>query len=141
MDAPATQTRKRDCLNQIGEPRPENLFFVAMDFTSEGLAEVLRNAGFDQRQPSLFLLEGVSMYLEAEAVDRLLAALRAIGADGSLLAFDYAYRSAIDGRRDRYGAAETRARTIDHGEPFQFGIPDNTSASYLAERGFELVPP
>jgi hypothetical protein len=68
VDHPQTFATKREQLAQFIEREPANLTFVQIDFNRQSLEEDLRQAGFDLSQPSIFLWEGVTNYLTAEAV-------------------------------------------------------------------------
>src|SRR5262252_5967033 len=54
--------------------------------TVDPVAGLLASAGLDPGRPSLFLLEGVAVYLEEAVLRSLLTQLRRIAADGSRLA-------------------------------------------------------
>ena len=88
VDHPATQTWKRSCLKESGIPLPTNLTFVPVDFTTQTLAEELRNAGFDPGKCTFFSWLGVTEYLTTEAV---MATLRFVASaqKGSGIVFNY----------------------------------------------------
>jgi O-methyltransferase involved in polyketide biosynthesis len=82
-------------------------------------------AGFDPGKPALFLLEGVIVYLDREAVESTLRKI-ASTAKGSVVAFDYFTTESLESRALywRYGRAATKAA----GEPLKFGV-DSTPPS------------
>ncbi|VBB09011.1 methyltransferase ppm1/ppm2/tcmp [Lucifera butyrica] len=95
LDAPVTQQAK---IRRFTEKRidfPENLTFISLDFTKESLAEKLDEAGFQKNRQCLFLLEGLTFYLNEEAINSTLNLLNEYSAEGSLLVFDYAFVSAV----------------------------------------------
>jgi O-methyltransferase involved in polyketide biosynthesis len=82
-------------------------------------------SGFDPGKPSLFLWEGVIMYLDREAVEDTLRKI-ASTAKGSVVAFDYFTTEPLESKALywRYGRAMTKVA----GDPIKFGI-DSTPPS------------
>ena len=85
VDHPATQQDKLARLRRLGLAAGD-VRFVAADFTRDPVADLLRAAGLDLRVPSLFLLEGVAVYLEPAVLERLLGEFRDVAAHRSTLA-------------------------------------------------------
>lgn len=67
---------------------------VAADLT-EPFHAVLEAAGFDRREPSAWLIEGLLMYLPGEATDQLIAELTGISATPSELLLEHAAVSVL----------------------------------------------
>ena len=139
LDIAPTQRRKRNCLQQAGIPVPEQMTFVPIDFTRDRFEDVLTAAGFDPGLRTLFVWEGVTYYLPAEAVDRTLDFVRTNSPAGSLLCFDY-LADAPD-MMDRYGvkAAMTAMQTAYLAEPVKFRIPEGTIEAFLSARGYAVI--
>jgi methyltransferase (TIGR00027 family) len=137
VDLPATSARERRLMPAAVGSAPDNLTFVPIDFNREALVDRLPAAGYDARRRTLFLWEGVSFYVTAQAVDAVLA-LVAGATPGSAVVFDYLHRGALEGARDFYGA-----RSIPYfaarGEPFIFGLDAARLAEFVAARGLELI--
>lgn len=89
VDHPLTQADKRERIARAGWNVPDNLAFVPVDFTKDSLTERLTAAGFDPSVKSFFSWLGVTYYLPAEAIDKTLAELSSLCAEGSTLVFDY----------------------------------------------------
>jgi methyltransferase (TIGR00027 family) len=140
IDTAKTQAVKRESLEKAGI-NVTGVTFVAADFEKEDWLAKLVDAGFDPQQPTLFLWEGVMMYLHKEAVE---ATLRKIArtASGTIVAFDYVTTEPLESQALfwRYARAGTRAA----GEPFKFGV-DSTPpsrerlAALLQSCGLSLV--
>jgi len=137
VDHPQTFATKRAHLAQFIEREPPNLTFVQIDFNRQSLEEVLRQAGFAPSQRSIFLWEGVTNYLTAEAVTSVLHFVASCAA-GTELIFTYVHRSALD-HPSTFPDAEKLLRSLEKiGEPWTFGLlPDEVSA-FLQETGLRL---
>ena len=64
LDVPLTQQAKIGQYEKRHLAIPENLTFIAIDFNKESLSTKLNEAGFSKNQRSLFILEGLVMYLQ-----------------------------------------------------------------------------
>ena len=139
LDIHATQRYKRKVLERKQIALPEELVFALIDFNKQRLADVLSKAGYQEKQKTLFLWEGVTMYLEPEAVDGTLIFIRSSAAEGSVVAFDYVRASVLRRENTLYGEKgiyDTVART---GEEWTFGIENGAIEGFLAERGLKML--
>jgi methyltransferase (TIGR00027 family) len=84
VDHPATQVDKRRRVEALGVAL-DHVSFVAVDLMSEGIEEALSEAGHRREKASLFLCEGLLLYLSRPVVENLLTGLRALAAPGSRL--------------------------------------------------------
>jgi methyltransferase (TIGR00027 family) len=139
LDAPTTQQAKIGVLRRKKIPLPEALVFVPIDFDREELADVLAKAGYQAGQRCLFLWEGVTMYLSAQAVDRTLEFIRCTSAPGSRVVFDYIHAAVLRKENRYYGEERAHAMVADVGESWTFGLEEGEVGPFLAKRGFELV--
>ncbi|MBN1267407.1 MAG: SAM-dependent methyltransferase [Anaerolineales bacterium] len=138
LDIPATQQPKLEILNRKGVTLPEALVFVPIDFNKQSLSEALHAAGFVENQKTLFLWEGVTMYLTAEAVDATLAFIRENCAEGSRVVFDYIYGSVLRQENKYYGEKEIFNRVSKAGEGWTFAIEEGEIEGFLSGRGFKV---
>jgi methyltransferase (TIGR00027 family) len=139
LDIQTTQHPKIDILARKKLALPPELVFVSIDFNRQSLADALIGAGYVQNQMSLFLWEGVTMYLTAEAVDSTLAFIRTTTAEGIIVAFDYIYASVLRRENRYYGEKEIFDTVSKAGEGWTFGIEEGAIGGFLAERGFGLL--
>ena len=137
VDHPATITTKVSRLRTLLEELPANVRFVEIDFDRQGVPEMLRQAGFDSGQPSIFVWEGVTNYLTARAVDVVLRYV-ANCAGGSRLVFTYVHRDALNGSGKFPDAASIVSNVSKLREPWTFGLIPEEVPSYLRERGLQL---
>ncbi len=105
VDHPATQRDKLERLQRLGIAAP-HVRFVEADFTRDQVADRLRAAGLEAGVPSLFLLEGVAVYLEPAVLETVLEQFRQVAALGSRLAISVSLsREHDEGARARFQAA------------------------------------
>jgi methyltransferase (TIGR00027 family) len=137
VDHPQTFATKREQLAQLLDREPANLSYVQIDFNRQSLEEVLLRSGFERSQRSIFLWEGVTNYLTAEAVSTILRFIASC-APGTELIFTYVHRLALD-HPATFPDAEKLLRSLEEiGEPWTFGLlPDEVSA-FLATAGLRL---
>jgi methyltransferase (TIGR00027 family) len=88
IDHPATQAYKRRKSSLLRSLAP-SLTFVPVDFERGSPVAGLGEAGFNAAQPTVWLWEGVVMYLTDEAMRRTLADVRQLSAFGSTLIVHY----------------------------------------------------
>jgi methyltransferase (TIGR00027 family) len=139
LDIDSTQRYKRKVYKRRKTALPDTLVFVPINFNKQRLADVLSETGYREGQQTLFLWEGVTMYLEAEAVDRTLAFVRNSGAGGSIIAFDYIYASVLRRENTLYGERGGFDRVAQVGERWTFGIETGAIEGFLVERGFKML--
>ena len=139
LDIHTTQEAKIEVFRRKGLTQPENLVFAPIDFDRQSLADALHDAGFTDGQRNLFLWEGVTMYLTAEAVDDTLRFIRDHSAAGSQVVFDYVYAPVLR-REHRYYGEESIYKTVSRaGEGWTFGLEEGEIGKFLSARGFELL--
>jgi len=139
LDIPTTQQPKIDILSRKKVLLLKELFFVPIDFNKQSLSDVLFSAGYAERQKSLFLWEGVTMYLTPDAVDSTLGFIRNSAAEGSIVAFDYIYASVLRRENRFYGEKEIFETVSRAGEGWTFGIEEGAIERFLSERGFKMI--
>ena len=138
VDLPAMSRRKRRKLAGAIDYVPDNVEYVEVDFERDDPVGALRAAGLDASAKSLWLWSGVSMYLTAGAVDRVLRLVHETACADSALVFDYVYRDALDGNDDFHGVRESRRYVEEQGEPWHFGLDRQELPGFLSTRGFRL---
>jgi methyltransferase (TIGR00027 family) len=139
LDAPATQQRKRDCLQKGKIPIPDQIRFIPSNLGTDNLEEAFIHAGYNPQRRSLFVWEGVTYYLSRQVVQSVLAFVHANSPVGSSICFDYAALS--DEALSETGTRELRKlmQTQYSQEPAKFGIPAGGLASFLASNHFSVI--
>jgi methyltransferase (TIGR00027 family) len=139
VDHPATQQLKLAKLGEIFGSPPEHVCYVPIDFNTQTLDDCLLAAGFDPKRKTLFIWQGVSMYLTDEAVDITLAFVLKHSPSGSAIVFDYVYRAILEGAEKHGEINGMRRYRFMTGEGLTFGIPKGGLESFLKQRGFRQV--
>ncbi len=139
VDHPITLKRKVTRVRSIFGSLPDHVTYMPVDMDGAPLDESLLTHGFRGDLQSLFILEGLSMYLPALAIDGLLAFISDNVPGGSSIVFDYVYREALEGTAEFPGAEEWLAFLRRMGEPPVFGIERDSVGAFLTDRGFTGV--
>jgi len=137
VDHPDSQRIKKEKVKKIFGSLPGHIIYIPVDFDKEKLDEKLFESGYAKNLKTLFIWEGVTYYLTAEAVDATLAFIANNSGEGSSVIFDYSYESFINGRVKE--AKKMRRKAAQLGEPFTFGIEEGTVEEFLSKRGFGQV--
>ena len=102
LDQATTQQLKRDTLTAAGIDA-SHVTFVSVDFSTEDLFEKLAASGYDATKKTLFLWEGVTLYLSEEAVRATMEKVQAKAARGSVLLADIYGERLVSMMRSRAG--------------------------------------
>lgn len=108
-----------------------------VDFDTQTLSECLLASGYDPHLISLFIWQGVTMYLTPSGVDATLAFVVNHAASGSAIVFDYLYQAVLDGAQKQNEITNMRRYRFMTGEGLTFGIPEGTVGAFLQQRGFK----
>jgi len=137
VDHPATQGDKLAKLQAVFGKVPEYVIYFPIDFNTQTLEGRLMGSGFDPNLKTLFIWQGVTMYLTADSVDATLAVVVNHSGPGSTIVFDYVYRSFLDGIQKHSEISGMRRYRFMTGEGLTFGIPEGAIKAFLKERGFQ----
>ena len=139
LDVPVTQGAKIGQYQKRHLVVPPGLIFIAIDFDKESLSMKLDQAGFIKRQRSLFILEGLVMYLQPGSVDETFQTIRDYAGQGSWVVFDYIFASVLRKEDLYYGETGIERRVSDAGEGWQFGIEKGGIEQFLARYALHLM--
>lgn len=138
LDAPLTQQAKIRQYRKRHLCVPSNLVFVAIDFDKELLPDRLDTAGFHRDRRSLFILEGLLMYLEPESVHQTFQTIEQYAGAGSRAVFDYVQASVLRHETPLYGQSKMVQSVSKAGEQWRFGIEPPEIKQFVTAYGFEL---
>lgn len=138
LDLPATAHAKATAVETLLGSIPNNFRFVPVDFCTADWALALTDHGYDASLPTLFVMEGLSYYLDP---DTLGGVLRFVGAaaPGSALVFDFLDAEALSGKPRDFGTTQHFAYVERIGEPFRSGLEPMQLARDLSACGLRLV--
>ena len=130
VDHPDTQGYKRSRAPTIGAPT-----YVAVRFGEERLADRLAEAGHDATRPTLWIWEGVTMYLPRAAVADTAEQIAERSAPGSRLAVTYVTGHGSEPRLE--GLVQLGFRVL--GEALDAHYRPEEMAELLGEQGFTVL--
>ena len=136
VDHPATQQVKMEKLKKIFGNLTDHVSFISIHFDREKLPEKLFKNGYDKKLKTLFIWEGVTYYITAEAVDETLKFVANNSGKGSSIIFDYLPPSVVDRSSKQDGSKAVRRLAKRSGEALSFGLEKETIKAFLAQRGF-----
>jgi methyltransferase (TIGR00027 family) len=137
VDHPVTAERKLERVKTALGEVPAHVTYVKADLQREPLEERLGDSGFDGAASVFVLWSGVTMYLDATALDAVLTWFAGRPA-GSSIAFDYDFEAFIAGDDRFHGAARTRRRVERGGERLSFGLDPARMDHFIESRGLAL---
>jgi len=137
VDHPATRAAKIACLRTVLQTLPDNVRYIENDLNNRTLLNELAQVGFRDSDRAIFLWEGVSHYLTADAVDSVLRIVASC-CPGSRLIFTYIHAGALDGSVDFEGARRIVNDVARLHEPWIFGLRPERVRDFLRERGLSL---
>jgi methyltransferase (TIGR00027 family) len=140
IELPEMVVEKKRRLKKVLGHVPDYVAFVPIDFNKQTIPGELKKAGYDPTVKTLFIWEGVTYYISAEAVDSTLRFIANQSAPGSSVVYDYMPEPIIQGKFGKY--KDMRGLTFYvryRGEPFVFGIPEGEGRSYAEARGLKVL--
>jgi methyltransferase (TIGR00027 family) len=137
LDHPATQGDKARLLRSIGAEAP-GVTLAEADFRSDDVGAVLHRAGHDAGLPTLFICEGLLVYLDRGTCEALLAALGRRAATGSALVVSLATHADGLDSREVARAANARRRAAD-AEPWQTILPVAEHLALVEQAGWAVT--
>jgi methyltransferase (TIGR00027 family) len=139
VDHPDTQRAKIQKVKRIFGSLPSHVVYVGLDLDEKKLGEGLLEAGYRKDKKTLFIWEGVTVYLTPEAVDETLAFVAGNSGKGSSIIFDYAFQFALDATSDSEEAKKWRKAYERRGEPPKFALKEDEAEEFLSKKGFYQV--
>jgi len=133
LDAKTKQFRKR------GIVKPENNIYIPIDFDKEEIILKLDDSSFNISKKTLFILEGLIMYLSEKAIDETFKLINNYSLPGSLLVFDYIYASVLRQELKYFGEKSIYERVKKDGESWTFGIEEGEIENFLNQFNFNLI--
>jgi methyltransferase (TIGR00027 family) len=137
VDYRSTQEIKKQRLAASSIAVPAYVRFAEIDFKKDSLHEVLLAAGYRPAEKSLFIWEGVSMYLSENAVSETLRSISSHSVAGSEVVMDFAGRAMIE-MLEKFPQLSQHNYTTHWGEPWTFGLPDGREGEFFRACGLDV---
>lgn len=137
VDHPATQRAKLEALR--GDPSVDSVESIGVDLASMSLRRALESCrSFDSGKDTLFVAEGVFMYLPPESVDAVFESMRQASTGRARVLFSVVGPDARGRVR-----LHSQSRAVDLcmtllGETFTWGLRPEDVARFLSTRGWSL---
>ncbi len=136
VDHPLTQADKRGRVEQLGAAG--DVSFVPVDLARDDLGSALDQAGHDATAATLFIAEGLLVYLDVEVIRHLLVVLRQRAAMGSRLVASLAiHADGIDSARAVQVANSRREDSAT--EPWRTILSRSAHLQLLAASGWLTI--
>ncbi|NQZ12879.1 MAG: class I SAM-dependent methyltransferase [Algicola sp.] len=133
IDHPATQKAKTVALDKN---KGANMHFLSVDFAHQTLETELSNfAGFEAERKTLFICEGVMMYLSDEAVNILFKSIRDLSGVGTQFLYS-ALEPQKSAKNSIPGLLYHHLKFI--GEPIDWDMDSGKMADYIKQHDCEL---
>ena len=140
LDHPDTQQVKKEKIREIFGGIPEDVVYVPVDFETQDIGSRLLDAGYSPVKKTLFVMEGVIMYLSPRAIDAILSFVVNNSGQNSAVLFDYPEETGDDADSSSREMREDLGKhTARHGEPILFSMPKEGPAAFLRARGFSRI--
>lgn len=140
VDHPGTQGVKIEKLEELFGSLPDHVEYVSVDFEIERLDQKLLNSVYNPSKKTLFIMEGLTMYIPPEAVDEILLFIVENSGRGSAVIFDYGSLPANFEENPDREVAENLLKSIEEsGESMKFGLKEGEVKNFLSKRGFSNI--
>lgn len=140
VDHPATARRRAERLEAaFGDGPVAKRIPVVVDFERDDLAQALQGAGLDSNKRTLWLWEGVVMYLEESAIRETLRLVAGLSPPGALLCFDVWCPPQTGVQALAFRKIPTLAMQLLHSEPLRWGPARTSLDPLLRKEGLTLV--
>jgi len=138
VDHPQTISKKKKGLKNIYQELPEHLRLIKIDFKKRALKEVLQENNFDISKKTFVIWEGVTQYLEKEAVDRILDYFAELKS-GSRVLFTYIKKEVLAASERSQADQKIIDFVKERGSPWKTGFKSIEIEDILKSRGLELI--
>jgi len=139
VDHPNTQSFKIQKINEIFGTIPDYVTYIPVDLETQELSKNLMINGYQPNKKTLFIMEGLIMYIPQKSIEKIFSFISKNSGTGSSIIFDYYPESVVNGSSQLEIAKNIRKFVIQQGEPLKFGIEDGRTEEFLANYGFKQI--
>jgi len=139
LDRDVILNKKKKTLSTSAPSVTDNVTYAPIDFLHDDINTVLVRAGFCGSAKTVFVWEGVTHYLQCDAVCSVVNMIANISAPGSSIIFTYIHKDVLDNQFNTIGLNRLLRQLSRWGEPWTLGFIPERLPTYLSERGFKLT--
>jgi len=138
LDLGSTQKIKKTLTCQLLGRLPAHVTYVALDFSKDSVVAKLLQAGFRRDRKTLFIWEGVTLFLNEDIIAETLGQLAGLG-PGNRVVFDFIPQELVDDETDYQGNRQLLNLCASIKEPLTFGCHPQRMKTILHSIGFTNV--
>jgi len=138
LDLASTQMIKKALTRRLLGGLPPNVKYVSIDFSKEAILQKLALAGFRPQMRTLFIWEGVTLFLNQEIIAETLGRLTELR-PGNRVIFDFVPPELIDDATDYQGNHRLLQLCAGIKEPLTYGCRPDLMRHLLDELGYQAV--
>jgi methyltransferase (TIGR00027 family) len=139
LDASVTLKAKEKQLTERGITKPANNVYIPINFNTDDVKTKLLENGFSKNKKSIFILEGLTMYLNIESIDKTFQLMYELSAPGSRIVFDGIHASVLRQENKFYGEKKIYRKIMNGHEQWTFAIEEGQVEPFLTARKFRLI--
>jgi methyltransferase (TIGR00027 family) len=138
LDLLSTQTIKKALTRRLLGGLPPNVRYVTIDFSKDNIIETLIKAGFQSHRRTLFIWEGVTLFLNQDIIAKTLGRLAELGPHHRVV-FDFIPQELVDDETDYLGNRRLLNLCASIKEPLTFGSRPEIMEGLLSHLGFGQI--
>ncbi len=138
LDLNSTQVIKKALTRRLYGRLPANVCYVAIDFSQDSVTDRLLKAGFQTHRRTLFIWEGVTLFLNQDIIEQTLGQLAELTHDSRII-FDFVPPELVDDQTDYQGNRQLLKLCADIQEPLTFGCAPEKMPGILKGLGYDQV--
>jgi len=139
VDHPLTQQVEVEKIQEIFDGLPAHVAYVPVVFGQDRLDRKLIENNYNPELKTLFIVEGLLMYVPPAAVDALLSFVVNASGPGSAFVADYFSEAVVEGTSPLKEAQVLRQFVESEGASLQFGIKEGEIEPFFKQRGFHTI--
>lgn len=118
---------------------PDNLTFIPVNYDKEKIEDKIKESCFDKNKKTLFIMEGLTMYLQPKAVDDLIKVIRNNSINNNWIVADFIYKSVLNKENKYFGEEDIYFKVDDYNETWTFGLDDDNIIQFFSDRKLKVI--
>jgi len=138
LDLESTQQIKKALTRRLLGRLPHNVTYVPIDFSRDSVTDKLIGAGFLRYKKTLFIWEGVTLFLNEDIIAETLGRLKELGPNNRIT-FDFVPTELVDDATDYEGNRQLIHLCASIKEPLTFGCSPGRMRAILQSVGYDNI--